>query len=107
MRARNPPHRKNSALSSTPIGSAGCKIIRRRLAVCPVGHAKKTALLKAGLSGAPAQQKSAPGARQNKPAVAPPADPLASALLQAFTEFPLNFPEADSARLTEKAKSIY
>jgi uncharacterized protein (DUF885 family) len=36
-----------------------------------------------------------------------PADPLASPLLQPFTEFPPNFPEADRARLTEKAKSIY
>ena len=36
-----------------------------------------------------------------------PADPLASPLLQPFTEFPPNFPEADRARLTEKAKRIY
>jgi uncharacterized protein (DUF885 family) len=36
-----------------------------------------------------------------------PADPLASALLQPFTEFPPNFPDADRARLTERAKSIY
>jgi uncharacterized protein (DUF885 family) len=36
-----------------------------------------------------------------------PADPLASPLLQPFTEFPANFPAADRARLTEKAKSIY
>src|SRR5260370_3478739 len=36
-----------------------------------------------------------------------PADALASPLLQAFTEFPANFPEADRARLTEQAKSIY
>jgi uncharacterized protein (DUF885 family) len=36
-----------------------------------------------------------------------PADALASPLLQAFTEFPPNFPEAERARLTEKAKSIY
>src|SRR6202022_2599531 len=36
-----------------------------------------------------------------------PADPLASALLQPFTEFPPSFPEADRARLTERAKSIY
>ena len=36
-----------------------------------------------------------------------PADALASPLLQAFTEFPPNFPGAERARLTEKAKSIY
>jgi uncharacterized protein (DUF885 family) len=36
-----------------------------------------------------------------------PADPLASPLLQPFTEFPANFAEADRARLTQKAKSIY
>jgi uncharacterized protein (DUF885 family) len=36
-----------------------------------------------------------------------PADPLASALLQPFTEFPAGFPEADRNRLTEQAKRIY
>jgi uncharacterized protein (DUF885 family) len=36
-----------------------------------------------------------------------PADPLASALLQPFTEFPTGFPEADRNRLTEQAKRIY
>jgi uncharacterized protein (DUF885 family) len=36
-----------------------------------------------------------------------PADALASPLLQAFREFPPNFPEAERARLTEKAKTIY
>jgi uncharacterized protein (DUF885 family) len=36
-----------------------------------------------------------------------PADPLASALLEPFTEFPAGFPEAERVRLTERAKKIY
>jgi uncharacterized protein (DUF885 family) len=36
-----------------------------------------------------------------------PADPLASPLLQPFTEFPAGFSEADRARLTQRAKRMY
>jgi len=36
-----------------------------------------------------------------------PADPMASALLEVFTEFPSGFPAAEKERLTERAKSIY
>jgi uncharacterized protein (DUF885 family) len=36
-----------------------------------------------------------------------PSDPLASALLQPFTEFPREISEADRARLTNEAKKIY
>jgi uncharacterized protein (DUF885 family) len=36
-----------------------------------------------------------------------PADPLASPLLQPFTEFPAGFPEAEHARLIDRAKRIY
>ena len=36
-----------------------------------------------------------------------PADPLASALLQPFKEFPYGFPEAERTRLIEQAKKIY
>ena len=36
-----------------------------------------------------------------------PADPMASALLQPFNEFPTGFSEADRARLTRRAKIIY
>src|SRR5206468_1724487 len=36
-----------------------------------------------------------------------PADPMASALLQPFTEFPTGSPEADRTRLTNEAKKIY
>jgi len=35
------------------------------------------------------------------------AEPMASPLLETFTEFPSGFPEADRARLTERAKNIY
>jgi uncharacterized protein (DUF885 family) len=36
-----------------------------------------------------------------------PADPLGSPLLQAFTEFPAGFPEAERSRLIDRAKTIY
>jgi len=36
-----------------------------------------------------------------------PADPLASPLLQAFTEFPPGISESDRSRLTDRAKKIY
>jgi uncharacterized protein (DUF885 family) len=36
-----------------------------------------------------------------------PAEPMASALLQPFTAFPAGFPEAERARLTDRAKSLY
>jgi uncharacterized protein (DUF885 family) len=36
-----------------------------------------------------------------------PANPLASALLEPFTEFPAGFPEAERVRLTERAKNVY
>src|SRR5260370_3243026 len=36
-----------------------------------------------------------------------PADPLASALLEPFTEFPVGFPQADRIRLTHWAKNVY
>ncbi|HMI54469.1 MAG TPA: DUF885 domain-containing protein [Candidatus Saccharimonadales bacterium] len=36
-----------------------------------------------------------------------PADPLASPLLQQFTQFPSGFPEAEKARLTERAKNVF
>ncbi len=36
-----------------------------------------------------------------------PADPMASPLLQPFTEFPAGFSEAERARLTQRAKRIY
>jgi uncharacterized protein (DUF885 family) len=36
-----------------------------------------------------------------------PADPLASPLLEPFTEFPAGFPEAERTRLTARAKKIY
>jgi len=36
-----------------------------------------------------------------------PADPLASPLLQQFTQFPSGFPETEKTRLTERAKNIF
>ena len=36
-----------------------------------------------------------------------PADPMASALLQPFKAFPAGFPEAERARLTDRAKNLY
>ena len=36
-----------------------------------------------------------------------PADPLASPLLEPFTEFPAGFPEADRTRLIDRARNLY
>jgi uncharacterized protein (DUF885 family) len=36
-----------------------------------------------------------------------PSDPMVSALLQPFQHFPAGFPEAERARLTERAKAVY
>ena len=36
-----------------------------------------------------------------------PAEPMTSALLQPFTTFPAGFLEAERARLTDRAKSLY
>ena len=86
---------------------ADYEIILKRLVALPVAVDQQIALLQDGLKRGYTPPKIVLRDLPKQIADVTPADPLASALLQAFTEFPPNFPEADSARLTEKAKSIY
>src|SRR5260370_12095659 len=86
---------------------ADYEIILKRLVALPVAVDQQIALLQDGLKRGYTPPKIVLRDLPKQIADVTPADPLASALLQAFTEFPPNFPEADIARLTEKPKSIY
>jgi len=83
------------------------EIVLARLAALPAAVDQQLALLQEGLKRGYTPPKIALRDLPKQIADLTPADPLASPLLQPFTEFPPNFPEADRARLTEKAKSIY
>jgi uncharacterized protein (DUF885 family) len=79
----------------------------KRLAALPAVVDQQLALLQDGLKSGYTPPKIALRDVPKQIADLTPADALASPLLQAFTEFPANFPEADRARLTEQARSIY
>ena len=93
----NTPHR-------TP---AEYEILLKRLAALPVLVEQEIALLKAGLDKGYSPPKITLRDVPKQIADLIPADPLASALLQPFTEFPAGFPEADRTRLTDQVKRIY
>ncbi|HXN53247.1 MAG TPA: DUF885 domain-containing protein [Candidatus Acidoferrum sp.] len=86
---------------------ADYEIVLKRLAALPAAVDQQLALLQEGLKRGYTPPKIALRDLPKQIADLTPADALASPLLQPFTEFPPNFPEADRARLTEKAKSIY
>jgi uncharacterized protein (DUF885 family) len=86
---------------------ADYEIILKRLEALPVAVGQQLGLLQDGLKRGYTPPKIVLRDLPKQLADLTPADPLASPLLQPFTEFPPNFPEADRARLTEKAKSIY
>ncbi len=86
---------------------ADYEIILKRLGALPAAVDQKLALLQGGLKRGYTPPKIALRDLPKQIADLTPADPLASPLLQAFSEFPPNFPEADRARLVEAAKSIY
>ena len=86
---------------------ADYEIILQRLGALPAVVDQQIALLQDGLKRGYTPPKIVLRDLPKQIADLTPADPLASPLLQPFTEFPPNFPEADRARLTEKAKSIY
>jgi uncharacterized protein (DUF885 family) len=86
---------------------ADYEIILKRLEALAVAVDQQLALLQDGLKRGYTPPKIALRDLPKQIADLTPSDALASPLLQAFTEFPANFPEADRARLTEKAKSIY
>jgi len=86
---------------------ADYETILKRLAALPAAVDQQLALLQDGLKRGYTPPKIALRDVPKQIADVTPADALASPLLQAFTEFPANFPEADRARLIEKARSIY
>jgi uncharacterized protein (DUF885 family) len=83
------------------------EIILKRLAALPTAVDEQLALLQDGLKRGYTPPKIALRDVPKQIVDVTPADASASPLLQAFTEFPPNFPEADRMRLTERARSIY
>jgi len=86
---------------------ADYETILKRLVALPVAVDQQLALLQDGLKRGYTPPKIVLRDLPKQIADLTPTDSLASPLLQPFTEFPPNFPEAERARLTEKAKSIY
>jgi uncharacterized protein (DUF885 family) len=86
---------------------ADYETILKRLVALPVAVDQQLALLQDGLKRGYTPPRIVLRDLPKQIADLTPADPLASPLLQPFTEFPPNFPETERARLTEKAKSIY
>jgi uncharacterized protein (DUF885 family) len=81
--------------------------ILARLAVLPVYVQQQQTLLEEGLKRGYTPPKLMLRDLPKQIADLIPADPLQSALLQPFTEFPSAMPEADRVRLTNRAKGIY
>jgi uncharacterized protein (DUF885 family) len=97
-----------SALENTPHQTVTeYETLLERLRSLHVAVDNEAALLKAGLAQGYTPPKIAVRDLPKQIADLIPADPMASALLQPFTEFPAGFPEADRVRLTEEAKQIY
>jgi len=86
---------------------ADYETLLKRLAALPAAVNQQQVLLRDGLKRGYTQPKIALRDLPKQIADLTPADPLTSPLLQAFSEFPANFPDADRTRLTDKAKSIY
>jgi len=86
---------------------ADYETLLKRLAALPAAVDQQLALLQDGLKRGYTQPKIALRDLPKQIVDLTPADPIASPLLQAFSEFPANFPDADRTRLTDKAKSIY
>ena len=96
------------SLANTPHHTvAEYEIVLARLKALPAAVEQQIGLLQAGLAKGYTPPKIALRDVPKQIADLIPADPMASALLQPFTEFPAGFPEADRARLTEQAKKIY
>jgi uncharacterized protein (DUF885 family) len=87
--------------------AADYETILKRLAALPTWVDQEIALLQDGLKRGYTPPKITLRDVPKQIADLTPGDALASPLLQPFAEFPVNFPDGDRARLTEKAKSIY
>jgi uncharacterized protein (DUF885 family) len=95
-------------LENTPHHTpAEYEIILKRLGALPAQVDQQIALLQAGLKKGYTPPKITMRDVPKQIADLIPTDPLASALLQPFTEIPAGFQEADRARLTDQAKKIY
>jgi len=86
---------------------ADYETVLKRLAALPAAVDQQLVLMQDGLKRGYTPPKIALRDLPKQIADLTPADALASPLLQTFTEFPPNFPEADRARLVEKAKTVY
>jgi uncharacterized protein (DUF885 family) len=96
------------ALENTPHHSvAEYEIILGRMRALPASVDQQIALLQEGLKGGYTPPKITMRDVPKQIADLIPADPLASALLQPFREFPSAFPEAERTRLTDQAEKIY
>jgi uncharacterized protein (DUF885 family) len=97
-----------STLENTPHQNvAEYQIVLERLKALPVAVEQQVELLKAGLAKGYTPPKIALRDVPKQIADLIPADPMASALLQPFREFPAAIPEADRKRLTDEAKKAY
>ena len=93
------------ALESTPHHSvAEYEIILERMKALSASVDQQLDLLKEGLKRGYTPPKITMRDVPKQIADLIPADPMASALLQPFTEFPAAFSDADRSRLTDKAK---
>ena len=96
------------ALENTPHHSvAEYEIILERMKALPAYVDQQTDLLKEGLKRGYTPPKITLRDLPKQIADLIPSDPMASALLQPFTEFPSSISESDRARLTDQAKQIY
>jgi uncharacterized protein (DUF885 family) len=96
------------ALENTPHHNvAEYEIILLRMKALPAYVDQQTDLLKVGLKRGYTPPKITLRDLPKQIADLIPADPMASALLQPFTEFPSSISEADRTRLTDQAKQIY
>jgi uncharacterized protein (DUF885 family) len=96
------------ALENTPHHNvAEYEVILQRMKALPAYVDQQTELLKEGLKRGYTPPKITLRDLPKQIADLIPADPMASALLQPFTEFPSSISESDRARLTEQAKQIY
>jgi uncharacterized protein (DUF885 family) len=96
------------ALENTPHHSvAEYEIILQRMKALPVFVDQQSELMKEGLKRGYTPPKITLRDLPKQIADLIPADPIASALLQPFTEFPSSIAEGDRTRLTDQAKQIY
>jgi uncharacterized protein (DUF885 family) len=96
------------SLENTPHHNvAEYEIILQRMKALPAYVDQQTELMKEGLKRGYTPPKITLRDLPKQIADLIPADPMASALLQPFAEFPSSISESDRARLTDQAKQVY